>query len=73
MNKTVTLTRDESEPHVRSRQTADELCIANAEIVLEDTVLRGAVHIADGRIAAVTEGDNVPAGAIDAGGDTLLP
>ncbi len=50
-----------------------ELCLANARIVLPDRVSTGSVHIAGDRIAAIEEGDQVPAGAVDCGGDLLLP
>ncbi len=50
-----------------------ELCLANAEIVLPDRVMRGALHIADGEIVDIAEGDRVPAGATDFAGDTLIP
>ncbi|PRY22089.1 alpha-D-ribose 1-methylphosphonate 5-triphosphate diphosphatase [Aliiruegeria haliotis] len=50
-----------------------ELCIANARIVLEDRVMPGAVHVQGDRIVDVSEGDAVPAGAIDAAGDILIP
>lgn len=52
---------------------ARELCLANAEIVLPDRVMRGALHIADGEIVDIAEGDRVPAGATDFAGDTLIP
>ena len=45
---------------------AAELCIANAHIVLPDRELHGAIHILDGHIAELTEGDTVPPGAIAA-------
>ena len=47
--------------------------LANAHIVLPDRVMRGRVEIADGRIAAIVEGDKVPEGAVDFDGDYLLP
>lgn len=50
-----------------------ELCLANAALVLEDRVLTGALHIAGGQIAAITEGDAIPAGATDCGGDLIVP
>lgn len=50
-----------------------EFCLANAEIVLPDRLLRGAIHVAGGRIVGLTEGDHVPVGAIDADGDTIIP
>lgn len=52
---------------------ADSVCLANAQLVLPDRVLLGAVEITDGVITAVTEGDRVPGGAVDCGGDYMLP
>ncbi len=48
-------------------------CLANAEIVLDDRVLRGSVEFEDGRITGIQEGGKTPAGAIDCGGDYLIP
>ncbi len=50
-----------------------ELVIANAKVVLADTVVTGAVVIRDGLIAEITEGRSVPGGAVDAEGDWLIP
>ncbi|MEM9798424.1 MAG: alpha-D-ribose 1-methylphosphonate 5-triphosphate diphosphatase [Pseudomonadota bacterium] len=50
-----------------------EGCLANARLVLEDRTIRGAVSWSDGLITAVEEGDRVPAGATDCGGDHVLP
>lgn len=50
-----------------------ELCFANATLVLEDQVITGTLQIVGDRIAEVREGDGVPAGAVDCGGDILLP
>ncbi|WP_295315471.1 alpha-D-ribose 1-methylphosphonate 5-triphosphate diphosphatase [Roseobacter sp.] len=52
---------------------AAEQCFANARLVLANRVMTGAVHITGDRIAGITEGDHVPAGAIDCRGDILLP
>ncbi|MDO5529607.1 MAG: alpha-D-ribose 1-methylphosphonate 5-triphosphate diphosphatase [Paracoccus sp. (in: a-proteobacteria)] len=49
------------------------MILANAELILPGRVMRGAVHIENGRIAELTEGDTVPAGAEDLGGDWLAP
>ena len=51
----------------------EEICLANARLVLPDRVLRGALHIAGGTIAGIDEGDAVPLGAVDCAGDLLLP
>ena len=47
--------------------------LANAHIVLPDRVMRGRIEIDNGTIAAIVEGDKVPAGAVDFRGDYLLP
>lgn len=47
--------------------------LANAEVVLPDRVLRGRVAVAGGLIVAVEEGGAVPRGALDLGGDLLMP
>ena len=49
------------------------LILANADLILPDGVLRGAVHIENGLIARITEGAAVPDGAVDCGGDHLAP
>ncbi|MCB4769445.1 alpha-D-ribose 1-methylphosphonate 5-triphosphate diphosphatase [Ancylobacter sp. Lp-2] len=50
----------------------DEIVLANAQLVLEDEVRHGHLVIRDGKIAEIGEG-TVPRGAIDVGGDHLLP
>lgn len=49
------------------------LCIANAQLVLPDRVMRGRVRVEDGMIVELAEGDAVPRGAVDCGGDIVLP
>ena len=48
-------------------------CLANAQLVLEDQVLTGAVTIEQGVICDITEGDHVPTGALDCAGDLVMP
>lgn len=50
-----------------------QTCLANARIVLEHHELTGAIHVEGDRIAAITEGGAVPAGAVDCEGDFLVP
>ncbi|MDR6951693.1 alpha-D-ribose 1-methylphosphonate 5-triphosphate diphosphatase [Ancylobacter sp. 3268] len=50
----------------------NETVLANATLVLEDEVRRGHLVMRDGRIAEIGEG-TAPRGAIDFGGDYLLP
>ncbi|MGF1552459.1 MAG: alpha-D-ribose 1-methylphosphonate 5-triphosphate diphosphatase [Paracoccaceae bacterium] len=52
---------------------APAVTLANAEIVLEDTVVRGALRLADGRIEAIDPGRAVPRGAEDCDGQLLIP
>ena len=47
--------------------------LANAQIVLPGEVIRGSVRLSGGRIAAIDHGTAVPAGAIDCGGDLVMP
>ena len=51
----------------------DELVIANARVVAPGGDFLGAVRIRDGLIDDVSEGAGVPAGALDCGGDYLIP
>lgn len=50
-----------------------ETILANATLVLPAETLRGSVLMRDGLIAAIDTGATVPAGAIDCGGDLVLP
>ncbi len=52
---------------------SDDLCLANARLVLADGVLTGAVTIEQGVITAIAEGDQIPDGAIDCAQDYVLP
>ncbi|KRW95951.1 alpha-D-ribose 1-methylphosphonate 5-triphosphate diphosphatase [Paracoccus sp. MKU1] len=47
--------------------------LANARLILPQTVIPGAVVIEDGTIAGIEPGTTVPAGALDMGGDFLAP
>lgn len=49
------------------------LCLANAQLVLPDQVVTGAVTIEHGIISQIAEGDHVPTGALDCQGDLVLP
>jgi alpha-D-ribose 1-methylphosphonate 5-triphosphate diphosphatase len=50
-----------------------ETILANATLVLPGETLRGQVRIADGKIADIAQGADVPQGAEDCGGDLVLP
>ncbi len=52
---------------------SSDLCLANAQLVLEDQVLTGSVTIERGVIREIAEGDHVPTGAVDCGGDLVTP
>lgn len=47
--------------------------LANATLVLPDESLRGTLLLRDGRIADISGGTSVPAGAIDCDGDLVMP
>jgi alpha-D-ribose 1-methylphosphonate 5-triphosphate diphosphatase len=50
-----------------------DLMLANAQLVLPDRVLTGALAVEDGRITDITPGAAVPPGAVDCGGDYVMP
>lgn len=52
---------------------SSDLCLANAQLVLPDRVALGSIVIEQGVISEITEGDAVPDGALDCGGDLVLP
>ena len=52
---------------------AGSLCLANARLVLTDRVIHGAITVEDGWITDITEGTEVPEGAINCGGDIVTP
>ena len=49
------------------------MILANARLILPDSVLPGAVEITDGQITDIREGDRVPPGAEDCEGAYLAP
>jgi alpha-D-ribose 1-methylphosphonate 5-triphosphate diphosphatase len=54
--------------------TTDDLqCLANARLVLPDRVVTGRIEFAGGVITALEEGGGVPEGALDCGGDLVMP
>lgn len=50
-----------------------ETVFANAQLVLPGEVIHGALKIEGDRIAAIEPGAFVPAGAVDCGGDMVMP
>ncbi|ETX16037.1 phosphonate metabolism protein PhnM [Roseivivax halodurans JCM 10272] len=51
----------------------DQLTLANARLVMPDDVVTGMLKISDGRIEAIDTGASVPPGAVDCGGDLVIP
>lgn len=47
--------------------------LANATLVLPTEVVTGSIRLSKGRIAAIDRGPGVPLGALDCGGDLVLP
>ncbi len=58
----------ESDSHMTSAFT-----LGNAEIVQNDAVFRGWLHVENGVIADMGEGTSVPSGAVDCQGDYITP
>ncbi|MEY1556862.1 alpha-D-ribose 1-methylphosphonate 5-triphosphate diphosphatase [Yoonia sp. R2331] len=52
---------------------SDDLCLANARLVLPDQILTGSVTIEQGVITEVAEGDKCPSGSLDCAGDFVMP
>jgi alpha-D-ribose 1-methylphosphonate 5-triphosphate diphosphatase len=50
-----------------------ETILANATLVLEGEVLRGSLRLAEGVIREITQGGSIPPGAVDCGGDLVMP
>ncbi|MEM1373364.1 MAG: alpha-D-ribose 1-methylphosphonate 5-triphosphate diphosphatase [Pseudomonadota bacterium] len=62
-----------SVPEATGPAEAEDLCLANARLVLSDRVQVGSITIEKGTITDIAEGDHVPAGAINCAGDFVLP
>lgn len=52
---------------------SEQIVLANAKMVLGREVVQGSVVFQDGNIAQIDQGGSVPTGAIDCGGDFLIP
>lgn len=50
-----------------------EAILANAMLVLKDEVTAGSLVMRDGLIVDISQGKTVPAGAVDCGGDLVMP
>ncbi len=51
----------------------EQLIFANANLILNDEVIRGSLKITDGKITDIESGTGVPGGAMDMQGDYLAP
>ncbi|WGV14819.1 alpha-D-ribose 1-methylphosphonate 5-triphosphate diphosphatase [Fuscovulum ytuae] len=51
----------------------DETLLSNATLVLPDRVISGTIRLSDGIITDISEGQGIPKGAIDCGGDLVMP
>ncbi len=56
----------------RTQEMTDTI-LANATLVLPGETLHGHLRMADGAIADIGQGSAIPAGAIDCGGDLVMP
>lgn len=51
----------------------DETLLSNATLVLPDATITGTIRLSGGLIADISEGQGIPKGAIDCGGDLVMP
>jgi alpha-D-ribose 1-methylphosphonate 5-triphosphate diphosphatase len=51
---------------------AAETIFANARLVLRDEVVAGGLHVVDGSIRAIDQGETIPGGSLDLDGDFLI-
>ncbi|MBL3702919.1 alpha-D-ribose 1-methylphosphonate 5-triphosphate diphosphatase [Sulfitobacter sp. BDSS02] len=58
---------------MQMRYETSEMILTNADLVLENEVVRGTVCVSDGVITAVDTGRSARAGAVDFDGDLLIP
>ncbi|MEN8917307.1 MAG: alpha-D-ribose 1-methylphosphonate 5-triphosphate diphosphatase [Octadecabacter sp.] len=59
--------------HSDDNCVSEDLCLANARLVLPDQVLTGSITIEQGVITDISEGDHVPSGSLDCAGDFVMP
>ena len=60
-------------PNSGDAAQVSDICLANAKLVLSDQVVRGSITVESGVITEITEGGDIPSGAIDCEGDYVLP
>ena len=61
------------DPALETQLEIGSVQLANARLVLPDTVLHGRMTIEHGQITEIAEGGGVPAGALDCRADLVLP
>lgn len=59
--------------HSDDTSMSDDLCLANAQLVLPDQILTGSITIEQGVITEIAEGDAIPSGSLNCAGDFVLP
>lgn len=59
--------------HSDDTSMSDDLCLANARLVLADQVLTGSITIEQGVITEIVEGDHKLSGSLDCAGDFVMP
>lgn len=60
-------------PQLDTTDMTEDFCLANAQLVLHDRVIRGQIMVSDGKIVAIEETAEVPSGATDCNGDFVIP
>ncbi|MEP4195232.1 MAG: alpha-D-ribose 1-methylphosphonate 5-triphosphate diphosphatase [Aliishimia sp.] len=59
--------------HLNDASASEDLCLANARLVLPDQVLTGSITIEQGVITEIAEGDHRPSSSLDCAGDFVTP
>jgi alpha-D-ribose 1-methylphosphonate 5-triphosphate diphosphatase len=57
----------------QDKDMTEDTILANAMLVLPDGLLHGHLRLGEGRIVDIAEGVTVPQGAVDCGGDLVMP
>ncbi len=58
---------------MRDTHMTHEMILANATLVMPDETITGTIAVRDGKIVDIAQGNAVPAGAENCGGDYLAP
>lgn len=64
---------DNSIQEATSVAPGSDVCLANAQLVLPDSELRGCITIENGLITSIDEGNQIPDYGIDCAGDYVIP